>query len=226
MAAQPGNEGTVRHIQFDENGDEIEDIEHLQTADEDLQDVDDDDQEVVEVGSGTKKRKKKGASSKSSRKSTNSPFMLSGLQGPGRRVRTLSKQPTALRKKKNINQVAQATADYLFAKQQASDSFKLPSIPLTLYEELKQSPVIAWRKLMNVFAVQQTDSRLQAKAFLRSMPDGFFNTPETSMIAKAGDTDAAFKTIKDTVFARYTSLTDPDDVRNLLNLVKFSTAFH
>ena len=67
MAAQPGNEGTVRHIQFDENGDEIEDFEPLQTAEEDLQDVDDDDQEVVEVGSGTKKRKKKGASSKSSR---------------------------------------------------------------------------------------------------------------------------------------------------------------
>eukprot|EP01048_Picozoa_sp_COSAG05_P031709 COSAG05_NODE_11728_length_499_cov_7.117500_1_plen_88_part_10 len=88
MAAQLGAEGSVRHIQFDENGDEIEDFEPLRTAEEDLQEVDDDDQEVVEVGSGTKKRKKKGASSKSSRKSTNSPFMLSGLQGPGRRVRT------------------------------------------------------------------------------------------------------------------------------------------
>ena len=84
MAAQLGAEGSVRHIQFDENGDEIEDFEPLQTAQEDPQDDDDDDQEVVEVGSGTKKRKKKGASSKSSRKSTNSPFMLSGLQGPMR----------------------------------------------------------------------------------------------------------------------------------------------
>ena len=84
MAAQLGDEGTVRHIQFDENGDEIEDLEHLRTAEEDPQDDDDGDQEVVEVGSGTKKRKKKGASSKSSRKSTNSPFMLSGLQGPMR----------------------------------------------------------------------------------------------------------------------------------------------
>ena len=53
MAAQPGNEGTVRHIPFDENGDEIEDFEPLQTAQEDPQDDDDDDQEVVEVGSGT-----------------------------------------------------------------------------------------------------------------------------------------------------------------------------
>ena len=104
MAAQLGAEGSVRHIQFDENGDEIEDFEPLQTAQEDPQDDDDDDQEVVEVGSGTKKRKKKGASSKSSRKRTDSPFMLSGLQGPGRRVRTLS-NTTALRKTKNINQV-------------------------------------------------------------------------------------------------------------------------
>ena len=92
MAAQPGNEGTVRHIQFDENGDEIEDLEHLQTAEEDPQDDGDDDPEVVEVGTGTKKRRKKGASSKSSRKSINSPFMLSGLQGPGRRVRALSRK--------------------------------------------------------------------------------------------------------------------------------------
>ena len=87
MAAQPGSEDTVRHIQFDENGDEIEDYEPLQAAEEDLQDFDDDDQEVVEVGSGTKKRKKKGASSKSSRKSSNSPFMLSGLQGRDRKSR-------------------------------------------------------------------------------------------------------------------------------------------
>ena len=58
MAAQPGFEDTVRHIQFEENGDEIEDFEPLQTADEDLQDVDDDDREVVEVGSGTNQRKR------------------------------------------------------------------------------------------------------------------------------------------------------------------------
>ena len=54
------------------------------------------------------------------------------------------------------------------------------------------------------------------------MPTGFFTLPETSMIAKSGDTDAAFTIIKDTIFARYSSLTDPDDIRRLLNLIKFS----
>ena len=54
------------------------------------------------------------------------------------------------------------------------------------------------------------------------MPTGFFTLPETSMIAKSGDTDAAFTIIKDTIFARYSSLIDPDDIRRLLNLIKFS----
>eukprot|EP01048_Picozoa_sp_COSAG05_P000148 COSAG05_NODE_4_length_49189_cov_157.128784_11_plen_84_part_00 len=82
MAAQPGNEGTVRHIQFDENGDEIEDLEHLQTAEEDPQDDDDDDQEVVEVGSGTKKRKKKGASSTVPQITGKRPTNLAGCHLP------------------------------------------------------------------------------------------------------------------------------------------------
>ena len=42
------------------------------------------------------------------------------------------------------------------------------------------------------------------------------------MIAKSGDTDAAFTIIKDTIFARYSSHTNPDDIRMLVNCIKFS----
>ena len=145
MAAQPGDEPTIRHIQFDENGDEVTDLGDLQTTNQEQQETGDDDREEVRVGSATKRRKKKGSTSKS-RKSSNSPFLPTGLQGPGHRVRALSKLSKASKKKdKNVNQIAHATADYLFAKQQASDSFKLPNIPAELYDELKKSPVIVVR---------------------------------------------------------------------------------
>ena len=45
MAAQPGDEPTIRHIQFDENGDEVTDLGDLQTTDQEQQETGDDDRE-------------------------------------------------------------------------------------------------------------------------------------------------------------------------------------
>jgi len=80
MAAQPGDEPIIRHIQFDENGDEVTEHDNLQTADQEQQEAGDDDGENVRVGSATKRRKKKGSTSKS-RKKSNSPFLPTALQG-------------------------------------------------------------------------------------------------------------------------------------------------
>ena len=155
MVAQPDSEPVVRHILFDENGEEVTESQPVPTAEE-LQQETVDDADQVCVGSSKKRRKKKRSTSKG-RKNSDSPFAPSVLQGTRPKVSALSKTPTGKTKSdSNMNQIAKATADYLFAKQQATDSFKLPTIPAALYAELKKSPVIAWRKLMNVFAVQHS----------------------------------------------------------------------
>ena len=118
MAAQPGSEPVIRHIQFDENGEEVTESEPVPTAEE-LQQETVDDAERVCVGSAKKRRRKKRSSSKS-RKISDSPFAPSVLQGTRPKVSALSKTPTGETKSdSDMNQIAKATADYLFAKQQA-----------------------------------------------------------------------------------------------------------
>ena len=73
----------------------------------------------------------------------------------------------------------------------------------------------------NIFEIAQTDYRLYAKAVLKCLPTGFFNTAETSALAKLGDTSAAFLAIKDKVFARYISHTDAATIRANLNNIHF-----
>ena len=60
---QPGSEPVIRHIQFDENGEEVTESQPVPTAEE-LQQESVDDAEQVCVGSAKKRRKKKRSSSK------------------------------------------------------------------------------------------------------------------------------------------------------------------
>ena len=66
MVAQPGSEPVIRHIQFDENGEEVTESDPVPTAEE-LQQETVDDAEQICVGSSKKLRKKKWSSSKGMR---------------------------------------------------------------------------------------------------------------------------------------------------------------
>ena len=116
-----------------------------------------------------------------------------------------------------------AAYDQQFHKQAAYEACKLPTIEISILEQLKVSPKLAWPKLLAKFQIAKTDPRLFATALLKSLPPGFFNTAEMSSLAQLGNTVQAFTVLKDKVFARYVSFTDAKVIRDQLNNIQFCT---
>ena len=105
----------------------------------------------VQVKPKLKRRDRSGPAS-SARKKKVSSLVNNALRGPGIVSGPLVKG-LASKKKKSSIKITQATTDYLFAKQAAQDSFRLPTLPAKLFDQLQKSPVLTWRKIMNVFEV-------------------------------------------------------------------------
>ena len=55
----------------------------------------------------------------------------------------------------------------------------------------------------------------------KCLPSGFFNTAETSALARLGDNQAAVSAIKDKIFARYASHSDAETIRSNLQNTQF-----
>ena len=120
-----------------------------------------------------------------------------------------------------LSAAQKAAYDQQFHKQVAFEACKLPSIEISIIDEMKVSPAMAWPKLLAKFQIAKTDPRLFASALLKSLPPGFFNTAEMSSLAQLGNTVQAFTVLKDKVFARYVSFTDAKTVRDQLNNIHF-----
>ena len=226
MVAQPGPGAEPVHTLYDEQGNEIPAEVNQRVQDSDDDGSDREEVEDVTVRDNRKVRKAKRAASHSTpgskrHRKGKSPAVSTGPNTlrPGM-VRQQTRRQLTSPGSGPAGGVVDAY-EQQFGKSQAQEATKIPVIPKEIFAQMKESPKLAWPKLLSVFEIAKTDPRLYAKAMLKSMPTGFFNTAETSALAKLGDTEVAFDNMKDKVFARYVSYTDAETIRAKLNNIQF-----